>query len=130
MKLPRIAPTLPNLLNAIGIVTAVYLLVVLAQTVKRNYDLGREITQLRAETQLLESQKRELANSIQYYGTDSYRERQARANLGLQLPGENVVIIPTPTPVPAPDPNAAKAKQHAPSHFTQWLNFLLGRPIE
>jgi cell division protein FtsL len=125
MKLPKIKLTGNNALNFIGTVIVIYLAVVLIQTVRHNYALGKQIDSLNAQIALLQTQKDQLAYSIQYYNTDSFRDREARSKLGLQLPGENVVIIPrpSPTPTPAPDkPAAAKT-----SNFSQWLAFLGGK---
>lgn len=119
--------TLPNLINAIGAVIVIYLLVVLIQTVKHNYDLNQQVNALRAETDRVKTQNEQLSYDIQYYRTDSFRDREARAKLGLQLPGENVVIIPKTTPAPTVAPSAEELARHKPSYFTQWLNFLLGR---
>lgn len=118
--------TWPNLFNIIASIVVLYLLVVLIQTVKKNHDLDEQAASLSVEISLLETQKQDLANNIQYYATDSFREREARAKLGLQKPGENVVIIPkaAPTPVPTPVPKAAVNE----SNFSLWLSFLRGQP--
>ncbi|GAC1369286.1 MAG: hypothetical protein NVSMB39_0960 [Candidatus Saccharimonadales bacterium] len=127
MKLPKVKLTGNNSLNFIGTVIVLYLLVVLVQTIQHNYALGKQIDSLNAQIALLQAQKDQLAYSIQYYNTDSFRDREARSKLGLQLPGENVVIIPhaSPTPAPAEDATAAKPKR---SNFSQWIAFLGGRP--
>ncbi len=118
--------TWPNLFNIAAGLVVLYLLVVLVQTVKKNHDLDEQSASLRAEISMLESQKKELANNITYFTTDSFREREARAKLGLQKPGENVVIIaksaPTPLPTPVPDPAVNE------SNFSLWLSFLRGQP--
>ena len=61
---------------------------------KHNYDMGVQIGQLKNQIALLQDQKSSLDASTKYYQTNSFRDRQARSQLGLQLPGENVVIIP------------------------------------
>lgn len=126
MKLPKIKLTGNNVLNFIGTVIAIYLVVVLIQTVRHNYVLGKQIEALNTKIALLQSQKQQLEYSIQYYNTDSFRDREARSKLGLQLPGENVVIIPRPsaTPIPAP---AADTAQSNKSNFFQWLAFFSGK---
>ena len=126
MKLPKIKLTGTNALNFIGTVIALYLVVVLIQTIQRNYTLGKQIDSLNAQIALLQTQKDQLAYSIQYYNTDSFRDREARSKLGLQLPGENVVIIPRPSPTPEPvDPDAEAASKR--SNFSQWMAFLGGK---
>ena len=128
MTLPRFTLNLPTVMNTVGVLIIAYLLVVLGQTIKRNYDLNNQITHLRAETGLLEAQRDQLSYDIAYYNTGSYRDREARSKLGLQLPGESVVIVQHPTPTPAPAGGSSKiTPTHAPSHFSDWLDFLLGR---
>lgn len=125
MNLPKIKPSGINFLNLLGALVAVYLLVVLGQTVKRNYDLGRQNDELKIQISQLQDQKDQLAFNLQYYGTNAFRDREARSKLGLQLPGENVVIIPrSTTPATTSQPAAAPAKK---SNFLQWFDFLIGR---
>lgn len=127
MKFTRPQANLANLVNTIGAMIVVYLIVMLVQTVKKNYDLGQQAKVLEAETSLLKAQAEDLTYNIQYYNTDSFRDREARAKLGLQLPGENVVIIPRSSATPSPGNDTSDASRRSPSHFSQWLNFLLGR---
>jgi cell division protein FtsB len=126
MKLPKIKLNGSNALNFIGTVIVLYLVVVLIQTVQRNYTLGKQIDALNAQIALLQSQKDQLAYSIQYYNTDSFRDREARSKLGLQLPGESVVIIPKASPTPAPVASGTEASSKR-SNFSQWLAFLGGK---
>lgn len=126
MRLPKIKLTGNNLLNAVGAVVIVYLFIVLAQTVQHNYTLGKQVDLLKAQIALLQDQKAQLAYNIQYYGTESFRDREARAKLGLQLPGENVVIIPHTSPSPAPSASAIKPLPKQ-SHLQAWFDFLTGR---
>jgi len=126
MKLPKIKPTTTNALNLVGAVVIIYLLVLLGGTIKRNYDLGKQIDTLRVQIAMLQDQKDQLAYDIQYYGTNSFRDREARSKLDLQAPGENVVIIPhtSPSPTPASKPSKTTAKK---SNLQQWFDFLSGR---
>lgn len=114
-----------NVLNAVGVLIIVYLVVVLGETVKRNYDLNQQIGQLQQQISLLNSQKDELAYDIQYYGTDAFKQREARAKLGLQAPGESVLVLPSPHVSATPAATAAKASNK--SNMRQWIDFLTGR---
>jgi cell division protein FtsB len=128
MRVPRFRITGSSVVNVLGAVVIVYLLVVLGETIQRNYQLGHQIDALRQQIGLLKDQKDALAYDIQYYKTNSFRDREARSQLGLQLPGENVVIIPRSSP--AADPSADTAPHKAAptqSNLQQWLNFLSGR---
>lgn len=124
MRQPRITPI--DVLNVVGIMIAVYLAAVLSQTIYYNYTLNRHIETLRGEISLLEAQQEQLNYNISYYKTDSFKDREARAKLGLQLPGEGVLILPNPHQSGAASPtNGTNPVQHR-SNFGQWLDFLGG----
>jgi cell division protein FtsB len=126
-EIPKFKITSANLLNIAGAFIALYLVVVLGQTIKRNYDLGLQIDSLKSQMNMLQDQNDELSYNIQYYKTDSYKDREARSQLGLQLPGENVVIIPNDTPAPTPDISVSPSKSSTTkSNTQQWLSFLAG----
>jgi len=127
MKPPKFAFSGSSIINVVGAVILVSLVIKLGQTVKRNYDLNHQIDTLKAQTSLLEAQKEELAYSLQYYKTDSFRDREARSKLGLQSPGENVVIIPPKSPSPTPTADTAKKDTGRKSNLQQWFDFLGGR---
>jgi cell division protein FtsB len=114
-----------NIVNIVGAVVVIYLVVVLGETIKRNYDLGGQIDGMKAQMSLLQEQNNQLSYNIQYYKTSSYQDKEARSQLGLQLPGEHVIIIPNDTPEPAPTITPV-ASQPAKSNFQQWLSFLGG----
>jgi cell division protein FtsB len=124
-KIPKFKITGSNMLNAAGALIALYLVVVLGQTIKRNYDLGLQIDSLKSQMNMLQDQNDELSYNIQYYKTNSFKDREARSQLGLQLPGENVVIIPNDTPAPTPEVAPAKTTSTK-SNTGQWISFLTG----
>ena len=132
MKLPKL-PGLTGsaIVNVVGAAVVVYLVVILAETVHHNYKLGNQIDELNAQINLLQAQKQELSYQIQYYQTGSFQDREARSKLGLQKPGESVVIIPqsgSASASPAHTPAASSAKTAAKkSNFEIWLDFLSGR---
>ena len=116
-----------SLVNIIGGIIIVYLVVVLAQTIRRNYTLGKQIDDLRSQMVMAQLQKDQLAYSIEYYKTDSFREREARSKLGLQLPGEHVVIISGKSGAPKPLQTTNQKPADNRSNFAQWMDFLGGR---
>lgn len=135
MKLPKFSFTGIGLFNIGGACVIAYLLLVLAQTVKHNYDMGVQANQLKTQIALLQDQKASLDASTKYYQTNSFRDRQARSQLGLQLPGENVIIIPHSG---ANSQSSAGINGDASgnvlgsqttvtkSNYQQWLDFLSG----
>jgi cell division protein FtsB len=136
VKLPKFSFTGTGLFNIGGAIVIAYLLLVLAQTVKHNYDLGRHINQLQTQISLLQDQKSSLDASTKYYQTNSFRDRQARSQLGLQLPGENVVIIPHSAGTNAQSGAGINGSASGnvlgaqttvtKSNYQQWLDFLSG----
>jgi len=128
MKLPRVTLTTSSVANLFGALIVGYLLIVLGQTIKHNYDLDTQISGLRSQIDNLKTEKSNLSYDISYYQTESFRDRQARSQLGLQQPGENVVIFPSASPTPLPRATKAAADVSAQSPLRQWLRFLTGRP--
>jgi cell division protein FtsB len=109
----------------IGLLLALYISYYLVATIRHNYTLQQQITGLQQQITGLQDEKDQLKYRIQYYQTDAYKEKEARAKLGLQAPGEGVVVLPhsddthtdqTPTKV-----------QPKKSHLQQWVDFLRGR---
>lgn len=115
-----------SFINIAGGILAIWILVALVQTVANNYKLEKQIETLRQQISVLQAQKDELKYNIAYYNTDSFKQRQARLRLGLEQPGENVIILPTPSPTPSPTSDAAQAKAKR-SNLRQWLDFLNGK---
>jgi len=102
------------------------LILVLAQAVIHNYNLQKQIDVLNGQIVTLGDQRDELTYNLQFYQTSSFQEREARAKLGLQKPGENVIILAHPSDI-ATQQAAAKPKPLTKSNFAQWLDFLRGK---
>ncbi len=113
-------------INGIGLVVVIYLVALLVQTVKRNNDLRGQISSLQASITELDNERQDLAYKINYYNTDDFREKEARAKLGLQMPGESVIILP-PVNTSATAGTAAATAVRSQPNPTQWWNFLRGR---
>ena len=114
-----------SVINIAGALFVAYLMVLLVQTINRNYSLERQISQQTAQVALLNAQKDQLSYQLKYYGTTSYQERQAHSQLGLVKPGETEVVLPSPSPTP-PASDATTAKTAHKSNWSQWLSFLGG----
>jgi len=129
MKLSEFRLTGANIFNVFGALVILYLVVMLGQTIENNYNLGQQISGLKTQIGSLQQQKKELSYDIAYYNTAAYQDREARAELGLQLPGENVIIIPNDSPSPSstPVPSSSSSTQTHKSNPTQWLDFLSGK---
>jgi cell division protein FtsB len=106
---------------ALGLL-GIYLAVSLLSTIKRNYELQREIATVEENNKQLEQSNLELTYQIAYYQTDLYKDKAARAKLGLQAPNESVLILPK-SEVAAATAGVKKPKR---SNIAQWIDFLRG----
>jgi cell division protein FtsL len=114
----------------LGVLVAIYVAFYLVQTVRHNYQLQQQIASQKQQITSLQSSNQTLKYQIQYYSTDDYKEKEARAKLGLQAPGEGVIILPNSggseddsvLPTPAQPKAAPKL-----SNWQQWINFLEGK---
>lgn len=116
-----------NLINMIAVIIIGYLLVATIGVIGKNYQLQKEVDALEGEIEFLELRNNELEYEIAYYQTDAFADREARDKLGLQAPGEQVVIFPKKVPplLPLEDKNPDQAVvERAFSNLEQWLYFL------
>ena len=101
------------------------------QVMARNYELQQDVDGLQTEIELLKLQTRELEYRVAYYRTDAFVEKEARDKLGLQAPGEQVVVFPDKVPKGVddglPDDGPRTPAQAALSNFEQWLFFLFDK---
>jgi len=75
----------------------IYLIIVVGQSVITNYNSNKIIDEERGDLTGLNSQIKDLENSINYYQTASFREKEAREKLGYRTPGEKVIALPIDT---------------------------------
>lgn len=103
-----------------------YAAVATLKVIGHNYELQQEVDHLKSENELLKLHGQELGYKVAYYKTDAYAEKAARAELGLQAPGEKVVIFPDKIPreLAATQTKSKKGVSAALSNFQQWLYFL------
>ncbi len=116
----------------IGLIIILYMFAILTNETGRNYQLRSKSEELEAQIVQMESQIEELGYKITYYKTDSYQEKLARENLGMQKPGESVVIVKKDSSVGATtqtetiDLKTQEEIDANKSHWQQWSDFLLG----
>jgi len=71
----------------------VYLCFLVGKAVYKNNEINKELASIEDQILLLESENNKLREAIEYYKTDEYKIRVAREKLGLQKPGEAVIVI-------------------------------------
>lgn len=79
---------------AIGLIILVFFSLTLGKRVFEQHKINQEIKKLEEEIKILESRNSELSKLIEYFNTNLYIEEAARIKLGLQKPGESVVVVP------------------------------------
>ena len=128
--------------RAIGLVA--FLVIVLlvswsgAKTIQRNYELQKQISQLRQENSVQELTNNNVKLENQYFNSAQYAELKARQDFGLGAPGETELIVPKEvamayvTPLPAA-PKAADPASQRPTYqrnFEDWVDFFLHRQTQ
>lgn len=117
----------------IGLAIIIYMFAVLTNETGKNYNLRAKTDDLDNQINQLQSQIEELGYKVTYYQTSDYKEKVARDKLGLQKPGEQVVIvqkIDTQTEGTQPEEQIElKTKEQIEAekpHWQQWREFLFG----
>lgn len=90
------SPQFKELFNKLFIYALIiYVFIILGRSVWANWQLKKQMDTIRTEISALQDQNKNLENLILYYQSDSFKEVEARAKLGLKKPGETAVAVPT-----------------------------------
>lgn len=90
--------------------------------------IQRQIDELKAEKEKLESNNNDLAGLLDYFASESYKEREMRLKLNMQKPGERVVIISRPEDKTGQDISSESGESSSVSSgFKKWWNYFLGK---
>jgi cell division protein FtsB len=76
------------------IVVAIYLMYAAGQAVYHNYQNQQQTISLKNQLQSLQLEKVRLQSLLVYYQSDSYKEKELRQDLLLQMPDEKVYALP------------------------------------
>lgn len=71
-----------------------YFIYLIYGAVTSNYRTTQKISSLKAEIDLLNSEKSYITDLNDYYATNTYKELEARRKLGMKKPDEKVIRIP------------------------------------
>lgn len=82
-----------------------------------------QISNLETDISTLEEENNQLKYQLEYYKSDSYQEREARARLGLKKENENVIIIPGEEPTQTTAKPEIRSKK---ANYLHWLEFIFG----
>lgn len=104
--------------------------------IQRNYQLQKQISKLRQETELQNLENETLRLRNEYFNTDQYLELTARRQFGLGAPGEKLLLVPESVALAhtvdlgQEGSEQAKAKPEKPKYqqnFEAWMQFLFRR---
>lgn len=82
-----------KLLIFFGFVMIIFTSFGLGKELVRRQKINNEIQEVKKEIESLEKKNKELGQLIEYLNTDSFKEIQARQNLGFKKEGEKVISI-------------------------------------
>jgi len=80
-------------LSLVGLVAVILISYPFIKSEIRQYRVNREIDGLKKEIADLQNKGADLKNFVSYLESDQFAEEQARLNLGLKKPGEELMII-------------------------------------
>lgn len=80
-------------LTLVGFFIIVLISIPLAKNISQRYKINKEIRELQEEIANLENKNIDLKELVAYLESDQFVEEQARLNLGLKKPGEDVAVI-------------------------------------
>jgi cell division protein FtsB len=103
-----------------------------AKAIQSNYNLQKQITELKQQNQVSELQNSTIALQNNYYKSNQYLELSARQNFGLAAPGETELIVPSSVAlsytknVPSSSSSAITNSSNE-LNYEAWINFFLHR---
>lgn len=91
-------------------------------------EIQGEIDKLKKEAERLEVDNKDLTGYLDYFASESFKEREMRLKLNLQKPDERVIII-SREENKSKEESAASAddKFRAISNMKKWWNYFLGK---
>lgn len=112
-----------------GLLIFGYLLIGSGKLVYENFRVHEDTTRLSDQVDELKQHNLELEDLLAYYRTDSYKEKEARARLNYQKPGERLIVVPVPAgqDVASDLTVGPETKSATPeSNPRQWWQFFFG----
>jgi len=112
----------------IGFIVFVFAFSAFLRITWQKMQIQGQIDKLKSEADRLEADNKDLTGYLDYFASESFKEREMRLKLNLQKPDERVIIISreenksqTETPAPADD------KTQMLSNIREWWNYFFGK---
>jgi|WetSurMetagenome_2_1015567.scaffolds.fasta_scaffold89273_2 cell division protein FtsB len=101
------------------------------KNISQRYEVDKEISDLQKQIIDLQTSNEDLTKLKTYLQSDQFAEKEARLNLGLKKPGEQVAVVEdavSANGISAEDNLAAAAiKENKNSNPVRWWNYFFGR---
>ncbi len=82
-------------LTLLGLIVIILISFPFVKNTLKQYRINKEISELKKEIFDLQSKNVDLKNFVSYLESDQFAEEQARLNLGLKKPGEELTVVKT-----------------------------------
>lgn len=108
----------------LGILVIILISYPLAKNLSKTHKINQEINDLKNEINELDNTNFDLKKVIDFLESDSYLEKEARLNLGLKMPGEEVVVIKEKDSELVNEINGTNGEGLKKlSNFSKWFNY-------
>jgi len=115
-----------KLFIAASIFAVVFLGTGLGKEFYRDYQIQKEIESLQNDIMAIEKDNYKLAQLIEYYKTDEYKEAEARKRFSLKKEGESVVIVRS-NPRVLGDFDVEEENKNLPNYLKWWNYFFASK---
>ena len=104
-----------------------YMLYSLTLSIYRNYSINVHIENFQRINAQLQAENEAKIKSYEYYSSPEYQDKIAKQNLGLIMPGEEVIVIPPSASISVFEFDEIEAEERARlerlSNFGKWWEF-------
>jgi len=121
--MPRARPRSPFVARILligGCIALVFVISAIVREAQRRSAVSGEIRAMESEIATLEQQRARISTLLEQADTPEFLEREARLRLGLQKPGETVLIVPEGTDRAPTTGSAGQAQGPPPSNPVKW----------
>lgn len=116
-----------KLLFVVMLVILAFIVFALSKEILRRHQIDEEIKSMEEEVEGLEKENTELSGLLDYYNTQTFKEKEARKRLGLRKDGEKAVALPTTKKNPVEElETSEEQKGEELSNFQRWWDYFFG----
>lgn len=105
----------------------IYVTYLVGNAIWQHFQVNQELDRLETEIAELEDHKTRLSESIKYYQSESFMEKEARSKLGYQKKGEVAIALPPSDITKQKEEEAdiwtSETKTFSQPNYIRWWNF-------